>query len=225
MTTLTERPHAGEFILNEAAGHYCREPITILSGEGVLKAGQVIGLVKGDTDTIAVGSPAFTGTGNGTLTRASPAYGAGVQEGTYTVRLIEGGTDSGQFEVRRPDGSLDGYAVVGTAYTGQVKFTIADGSTDFSGAAQFTLAVTIADPTGVGKYRSGDPTNTDGSGIARAVLLAEVDATSADAAGVAFVRGPCELNGNCLTYDAGVDDAPKKATKIAELLAVGIVVR
>jgi hypothetical protein len=224
MTELTEARHAGEFILNEGPGHISRENITILSGEGKLVAGQVIGLVKADKGAVTVGAPAFTGTGNGVLTAANPAYGAGVQEGTYVVRLGEAGADSGQFEVKRPDGTIDGYATVGAAYTGQVKFTIADGSADFSAAAQFTLAVTIADPTGVGKYRSADPTNTDGSQTAVAVLLDGVDATSADAAAVAIVR-EAEVNGNCLTYDAGVDDAPKKAAEIAALKSAGIIVR
>lgn len=225
MTVITEGRHPGEFIINEAAGHYCREAVTVLSGEGKLSAGQVIGLVAADAGAVTVGNPAFTGTGNGTLTKATPAYGAGVQEGTYTVRLIEAGTDLGQFEVLRPDGTLDGYATVGVAYDGQVKFTIADGSTDFSAAAQFTLAVTLADPTGAGKYRSADPTNTDGSGVAKAILIYPVDATDADVEVAALVRGPAEVNGNCLVYDAAVDDAPKKAAKVAELVAAGIIVR
>lgn len=225
MAVLTEGRHPGEFIINEAAGNYCREAITVLSGEGVLPAGSVVGVVPTDTGTVTVGAPAFTGTGNGTLTKATPAYGAGVQEGTYTARLIEAGADSGQFEVLRPDGTLDGYATVGVAYDGQVKFTIADGSTDFSAAAQFTLAVSIADLAGAGKYRSADPTNSDGSAVAKAIIIYGVDATSADVVVAALVRGPSEVNGNCLEYDAEVDDAPKKATKIAELAAVGIIVR
>lgn len=224
MATLSEARHAGEFLLSEGNNHYSRETITILSGEGALKAGQVVGKVAADTGAVTVGNPAFTGTGDGTLTKADPAYGAGVQEGTYTIRLIEAGANAGQFQVTRPDGSIDGYAAVGVAYDGQVKFTIADGATDFSAAAQFTLAVTIADPTGAGKYRSADPTNTDGSGVAKAIILYPVDATSADVKVAAIVR-QAEVNGNILTYDAAVDDAPKKATKIAELLAVGIIVR
>jgi hypothetical protein len=224
MAALTEARHAGEFIMNEGDGHYSREKITVLLGEGVLRAGHVLGKVLADKGAVTVGNPAFTGTGNGVLTKATPAYGAGVQEGTYKVRLIEAGADAGQFEVIRPDGTIDGHASVGVAYDGQVKFTIADGATDFSAAAQFTLAVTIADPTGAGKYRSADPTNTDGSEVAVAILLNGVDATSADVADVAIVRH-AEVNGNLLTYDAAVDDAPKKATKIAELAAVGVIVR
>lgn len=224
MAVFNEARHAGEFILTEDDGHYSRDAITILSGEGALAAGQIVGLVAADKGAVTVGNPAFTGAGDGVLTKATPAYGAGVQEGTYTIRLVEAGANAGQFEVVRPDGSLDGFATVGVAYDKQVKFTIADGATDFSAAAQITLAVTIADPTGVGKYRSADPTNTDGSGVAKAIIIYPVDATSADVE-VAAITRHAEVNGNILTYDAAVDDAPKKATKIAELRAVGILVR
>jgi Bacteriophage lambda head decoration protein D len=224
MTTLTQGKVALQFLLSEADGMFSRDNITILSGEGKLSAGTILGVVKANDGAVTIGAPAFTGTGNGVLTRASPAYGAGVQEGTYTVRLIEAGTDAGSFEVVRPDGSIDGLAVVGTAYDGQVKFTIADGSTDFALAAQFTLAVSIADPTGVGKYRSADPTNTDGSAVGCAVLGYNVDATSADVKTAGFTRD-CEVIASELVYDANVDDANKKATKLAELAAVGIIAR
>lgn len=40
---LTETSHAGEFILAEANGTLSREEIVISSGEGVLKAGTVLG--------------------------------------------------------------------------------------------------------------------------------------------------------------------------------------
>jgi hypothetical protein len=225
MPALVEGRHAAEFIMMEEGNNYSREAVTVLSGEGVLAPGTLIGLVAADAGAVTVGAPAFTGTGDGALTKATPAYGAGVQEGTYTVRLLEIATDAGQWIVTRPDGTIDGYATVGVAYGGEVKFTIADGATDFSAAAQFTLAVSIADPTGVGKWRAADPTNTDGSQVARGILIYEVDATTVDVAVAALVRGSAIVNGNILTYDANVDDAPKKATKIAELAAVGILVR
>ena len=224
MTELTEGRHAGECILNEAQGHYCREVVTILAGEGKLQPNAVIGKVATDTGTVTVGTPS-TLSGKGTLTKASTAYSAAVQEGTYRIQCIEEATDGGAFEVIRPDGTVDGVAVVGAAYDGQVKFTIADGATDFAVGDAFTLAVSIADLSGAGSYRSADPTNTDGSGIAKGVLIYGADATSVDAKAVALVRGPAEVKGNALVYDAAVDDAGKEATKIAELKAVGIIVR
>ena len=224
MTALTEGRHAGEFILNEAQGHYCREVVTVLAGEGKLPAGAVIGKVAADTGAVTVGAPS-TLAGKGALTKATPAYGAGVQEGTYRVQCIEVEADGGAFEVIRPDGTVDGVAVVGVAYDGQVKFTIADAATDFAIGDAITLAVSIADPAGAGSYRSADPTNTDGSGAAKAILIYGVDATSADAKAVALVRGPSEVKGAALTYDAAVDTDGKKATKIAELKDAGILVR
>lgn len=44
---LTETPHAGEFLFAEANGTLSRERIVIASGEGVLKAGTVLGKLTG----------------------------------------------------------------------------------------------------------------------------------------------------------------------------------
>lgn len=224
MTVVTEARHAGEFLVYEDEVNFSRENITILSGEGVLPAGRLIGVVGTNEGAVTVGAPAFTGTGNGTLTRATPAYSSSVQEGTYIVRLIEAGSDAGSFQVIRPDGTIDGIAAVGTAYDGQVKFTIADGSTDFAGPAQFTLAVTIAEAAGASKWRSADPSNTDGSERAAGILLYPVDATSADVATVAVVRHAI-ANVNLISYDAGADTAPKKAALVADLKAKGVLIR
>lgn len=214
MTMVTERPHPGEFILSEPAGHYARENITVLSGEGVLKAGTVIGQAAGAV------TQAFAGTGNGVLTMdvTTPIL-AGAQIGDYKVTFVGTASDLGDFIVTDPNGRLVGGGRVGATFANQLKFAIADGATDFGQGAQFTLSVAA------GKWRSADPTNADGSNVARGILLAEVDATSADAKAVGFVRGPSEVIGGCLVYDAAVDDASKKATKIAELAAAGIIVR
>jgi hypothetical protein len=141
MTELSEGRHPAAFVLSEAQGKRSRANLLIAASMTVL-AGTVLAAIAAGSG-VTVGTPAFTGTGNGAITLANPAYGAGVQAGTYVVRLIEAGSDSGQFEVIRPDGTIDGLATVATAYDGQVKFTIADGATDFSAAAQFTIGVSI----------------------------------------------------------------------------------
>lgn len=202
---------------------FCKEQETLAAGSGtdnVAKMGTVLGRVK--ASTIVVGAPAFTGTGNGVLTRATPAYGADAQVGTYTVRLIEAGADSGQFEVRRPDGTLDGFAVVGTAYDGQVKFTIADGSTDFSAAAQFTLAVTV---TAVSyKYWPLDLTATNGKQTAAAVSLSTRTATDggSDQKIVLLKRGPAIVDERMLLWPSGATDE-QKITGLAQIEALGII--
>lgn len=117
--------------------------------------------------SFTVGAPAASGTGNGTLTRANPAFSASAHVGTYTVRFVEKTTDSGEFVVIRPDGTVDGYGVVGTAYDGQVKFTIADGATDFDQTSQFTLAVTAAVAGNGGVFSVTAP---DGTALAAATV-------------------------------------------------------
>jgi head decoration protein D len=202
---------------------YCKEQETLAAGSGadnVAKIGTVLGRLK--AATVAVAAPAFTGTGNGVLTRANPAYGVGVQAGTYKVRLIEAGADAGSFEVLRPDGTVDGIAEVGVAYTGQVKFTIADGATDFSAAAQFTLAVTVSAVSW--KYWPLDLTAVNGIQNAAAVSLSQRTATDGgtDLKIVLLKRGPAIVDELHLIWPAGATDE-QKATGLAQLEALGIV--
>ncbi len=94
----------------------------------------------------------------------------------------------------------------------------------------FTDAGVIVAGTVMGKLTSGGHwvvsphSGADGSQTGVGVLLYNVDVTDADVEAVMIV-GPAEVNGNCLTYDSTVDDADKEATKNAQLLAVGIIVR
>lgn len=223
MTAKTEGRAPFAFLLSEAQGTRSRAALLIAASMTIL-AGQVLGKVGTNEGAVTVGDPAFTGAGDGTLTKATPAYGAGVQEGTYTARLIEAGGNSGQFEVRRPDGTLDGYATVGSAYDGQVKFTIADGNTDFSAAAQFTLAVTIAAAADEAQYKKLNLSAADGAEHAAAIAGYAVTTGAGETASVAGVVRDCEVNGNELEWPSGIT-ADQKSAAIAELAAVGIIVR
>lgn len=78
--------------------------------------------------------------------------------------------------------------------------------------------------TASGKYQLSPATGADGSQTAVAVALYGCDATSADQKITAIVRG-AEWNANTLTYDATVNSAPARATKQAQLAAVGIIAR
>lgn len=78
-----------------------------------------------------------------------------------------------------------------------------------------------------GKYgpapaAAGDP--DVGNQTACAINLYRVDATSADV-NVAALTRDCEVIGTYLTYEATVNDAPKKTAKVAQLAAVGVIVR
>jgi hypothetical protein len=137
MATLTEGKHAEGFLVEEGARYRSRLNITVLSGQN-LKAGHVVGRVLGTSL-----SQVYTGTGNGVLTPdATTPTLAGVQEGRYTAVCIEPGTNVGTFEVADPQGNVLGRHIVdGTAFSNQIKFAIADGSTDFVSGDMFELYV------------------------------------------------------------------------------------
>jgi hypothetical protein len=108
---------------------------------------------------------AVTGTGNGTFTMASPSTSAGAKIGAWKVVCIEPATDAGTFQVFDPDGNLDGVATVGVAYAGNIKFTIADGSTDFTAGAHFTVTV-VADCEAIpGAYWAGSRDSSNNAEI------------------------------------------------------------
>jgi hypothetical protein len=218
MTPLTEGRHAAEHILEE--GVNARRIVTLLAGE-VVKAGQVLGQLLADRGAVTVSAATFAGTGDGTLTLADPAYGAGVKEGGYKVVCIDPDTDGGMFEVRRPDGTVAGNATVGVAYDGELKFTIADGATDFAAGATFTVAVAIADPAGKGKWVAFNQDGADGSEVAAGVAYANYDATDGDLEIVASVR-ETRVVGDALTWPADIE-AGEKAAALAQLDAVNIV--
>jgi hypothetical protein len=218
MTALTEGRHAAEHILEE--GINARRTVTLLALE-VVVAGQVLGKLLADRGAVTVSAATFAGTGNGTLTLADPAYGAGVKEGSYKATLVSEGADAGQFVVTRPDGSIDGYAQVGVAYDGEVKFTIADGTTDFAAPAAFSIPVAIADPTGSGKWVAFDQDGNAGSEVAAGIAYANYDATGGDLAIVVNDRDT-RVVAAALTWPADID-AGEKAAALAQLDALNIV--
>ncbi len=220
MTTKTEAVHAAAFLLSGGPGHQSRENITVLSGEGKLAAGQVLGRSLVSATATASAKVGNTG-GSGTITMdvTTPVLST-AKRGRYSVICIEPATNAGVFEVTDPEGVVLGTVnAAGSAFANQIKFTISD-ATDFVAGDGFVVDVTAV----TYKFLSADPTNTDGSAVAVAILLAAVDATGADAQGVAIAR-LSEVNSNLLTYDANVDNATKKAVKVAELQARGILVR
>lgn len=77
--------------------------------------------------------------------------------------------------------------------------------------------------TASGKYVEFNPAASDGSQTAAAVLIADAKAASAEVQAAVMARD-CEVNGNELVWDAGVD-ANEKAAAIASLASVGIIVR
>jgi hypothetical protein len=222
--SLTEGRHAAAFVLSEAQGNRSRGNLRIAASMAVL-VGMVLGAVGANAGAVTVADPVFTGTGNGALTKANPAYGAGVQAGNYEVIFYEGaGSDDGYFLVKRPDGTIDGRAIVGVAYDGQVKFSIADGGTDFAAAAKFVLAVSIAAAADEGQFKALDLSAADGAAAASAIALYPATTGVGETADIAGIVRDSEVNGKELTWPDGITDDQKTAA-IAQLAERGIIVR
>lgn len=211
--------YADEFIKSIAGGSMSFEAGILVSGQN-LAAGTVLGKTTATTATAAIkGGGGNTGNGVFTIDPTTPALGT-AKAGIYTARLTTVQANAGIFTVEDPDGNVTGTYVVGAAaFADDIKFTIADGATDFVLGDGFDITVSAA-PT---KYTILAPTAVDGSQVAAAILRADVDASAGDK--------PCSLlarlaavDANLLTWPGGIT-AAQKAAGLAQLGAVNIFVR
>ncbi|MCW5648356.1 MAG: head decoration protein [Ramlibacter sp.] len=214
MTTFTEGRHAGEHIVSQASGTRSRDVVTLAMGNN-LAAGTVLGKAS-----IGAASTSFSGTGNGTITMdATTPVLPTAKVGDYTATCITAASDGGIFRVEDPDGYVLGDVAVGGTFSDDIKFVIADGATDFTVGAKFTITVAA----GSGKYGALDLDATNGLQIAAAVLYDNVDATDADATVVVTSRDS-EVAIHALTWPDGIDNDEKDAA-LAQLATVGIIGR
>lgn len=183
------------------AGSFPRvtKAITILASVGALVIGTLLGkITKG-----AVSSAAKSGgnTGNGTLTvDATTPKLANSKAGVYPVRCITADTNGGTFRVTDPFGNVLGDVAVGSTFENQIKFAIADGSTDFIVGDGFD--VTIA--AGSGKYKPYDDAAVDGAEVAELVLAEALASSASDQYTTAYQSG--HFNSAALT---GLDAAAR----------------
>lgn len=222
MTALTETSHPCAALVSEANGFRSRAQITIDNSQD-FDAGTVLAKRVNESAGVTAGTPASVGTGNGTVTMANPAFAADVMEGLYRVRLVGETADLGDFEVIRPDGTVDGTGKVGTAYTGQIKFTMADGSTNWTIGSGFNVLITLTDAATT--WCAHNPDGTDGSQVAAGVAIyPAVTAADTHAKIAAWVRD-CELRSSDLIWPHSGITAAEKAKATAELAALGIILR
>lgn len=203
---------------------YNREAATLLAGAGAkrtIEIGTVLGQRTRGTIAAAVTD---VGGGKGALTMANPATGAAVKLGAYKVVIVEPAADAGAFVVEDPDGIIVGHGTVGVAFDGAIKFTLADGGTDF--AAGDTAVVTISESAAAdSKVVALDPAATNGSQTAWGVSIVKaVAADGVDGSLIAVVRGPAIFASAGLVWPAGIS-AGDKAAAIAALAAKGIIIR
>jgi hypothetical protein len=211
MTTLTENPHAGGFLLSEANGNRSRDNGTLNSPMD-LQAGTVLG-----AKMAAGAAVAGTNTGNGSVTVG--ALGEDAQLGTYTLKCVAAAANAGTFQLIAPNGLEVREITVGggAAANDHVTITVADGATDFVAGDSFTVAVTLD------SWEQLNTSATNGTQTAAGILYAAVDATAADKPCVVIARA-AEVNGNELIWPASIS-AGNKANAIAALKALGILVR
>jgi hypothetical protein len=223
MTTLTEGPRNGEFIVSEASGMRSRDAIT-LTGSSELDAGTVLGKVETGVPTATAGTPVGGTVGNGTI--SSVSADAGAMEGTWHVEMTGTGATAA-FKVIRPDGTLATPATgaVGTAYNGTrgINATIADGANDWTAGDIIPIIVAYKDGDSIPKYEILDTAGTDGSEIAAGVLYATKTPTAGGVDAVGVVRD-AEINLDLLTWPAGVT-ADQKAVALGQLAKLGIIAR
>lgn len=172
--------------------------ITLLSGQNLTR-GSVLGRI--DTGGTTSAAKAGGNTGNGTLTLdATTPVRAGAKTGVYTVRFTAAATNNGTFRVTDPDGFVLGEVVMAGgagAWDNDIKFAVADGSTDFVVGDGFDITVAA----GSGKYKLAATAAVDGSAIPVAILAEDTDASAGDKVTPAYMGGV--FDENALTYGTG----------------------
>lgn len=208
----------------EASVGICRDVVTAYEGSATsYPVGTVLGKYFVATSVTAT---AGTNTGNGAIGTVTSTGKA--TRGTYIVRIETAMANSGIFSVINPSGAMIATGVVGTAFSNQIAFTLADGATDFVVGDSFTVEV-----VGDYKYKMVEATATDGTAVACAIYISANDgsfgtstiAATTDTSIIALVRGAAVVGKETLTYGASVNTTAEKTKMYSELESVGIICR
>lgn len=212
MTILTEDRFAGaaHYLVSEAHGYRSREQAVIVAGSGVLKPGTVLGKIATGTAT-AVANQGNTGD----ATISEIALKSGAKAGTYSVTF----TSATKFDVHDPDGFKIKSGTAGAAYSDDIGFTITAGGTAMAAGDGFAISVA----PGTDKYAPFDPSKSDGSEVAAAILYEGCNASDKDVRRTVSVRD-CEVHADVLVWGEEVNPS-QKSTALAALAKSGIVGR
>ncbi len=192
----------------------------IIAQNQMIVIGQVLGAI-GVTGLETVSSAA--GAGNvGASTIGSASSTSSAVNGVYQIVLLQTSLTA-EFEVIRPDGTIDGLGKVGTAYAGSINFTITAGGTPTIGD---TFSVTVIRPLGEGgeQFEAWSPTAADGSQTAVAVALYPCVTGTGQTAKITVARRDCTLRASDLTWASGAT-AAQIANATLQLAAKSIVLR
>jgi hypothetical protein len=91
--------------------------------------------------------------------------------------------------------------------------------------AKYVVGTVLGIVTATGKLAPASAAGSDGAQNAAGILLDNVDATGGDQKVVYLARGPATISTDALTWDASVNDSTKKAAKLLQLRALGIINR
>lgn len=203
----------------ECDQNFCRESLTLLAG-GADPRTVEIGTILGGAIAAVTAAAVAGNTGNGAITMANPAISAGINAGDFQAICIEPAANAGVFEVFDHNGVSVGTATVGVLFNGPVRFTIADGATDFVAGDAFLIKVPAT-----AKVKEWNPTGVDGSAEVVGVALAKGFAPAAADAGIlGIVRGPAILDLDGIAWPDGVTTDQKSAA-INALMKKDIIVR
>jgi hypothetical protein len=193
---------------NLIAGDYPNayvEEIVVAASQGALAKGTILARKH-----LKAGTATPTATGNGVFTYTG--IGNKAKKGSYILKCITAVSNAGVFSVVDPDGVRLADATVAVAYANQhLKFTIADGATDFVVGDLFTVTVIADDDTCI-VY---DVTVNEQAGLPYCVLAEAVTATAATTT-VGIRKGL--LNSDALVFQANNTIATAKDA----LEAIGI---
>lgn len=211
MATQTEVGYAAEFLISEEEGRLSRDAINISASQTIL-AGTVLGQKK----VGAAVASAVTGTGNGVISAVTTTSKA--KAGIYTLTCVMAVTNGGIFSVVDPDGIGLAPLYVGVAYSNHIALTVADGATDFTVGATFTVTVAA----GTLEWVPVAPAAVDGSAIAAGIAREPIASVAAVKKTTAYTRS-CEVARDGL--DFGALTSPQIATAIAQLAEKQVIVR
>lgn len=186
-----------------------------------------IGTVLGSYIDTPVGTAgAIVGTGNGAMGAITLTSNKDMVLGTYKVKIVQAAANAGEFALLDPNGKVVGTGTVAVAFNqAGFAFTLADGATDFVAGDYIPIVV-----TGTVKYKLVEATATDGTEVAKVVVvgdatgrpLSTTPVVNTDTSFLVLYRGPVAVADSALSYGASVNTAAEIAALEAQLEAVGI---
>ena len=204
----------------DPASGYCRDVVTYNGAATTLNVGAVLGAYVA-SPTITPG--AMVGTGNATAGTATVTAATFLQIGTYTVSMLTATT----FVVLDPQGEAIGTGATTVPFkVNGITFTVTAGATP--AVAGDTLPIVIGGTT---KYKLVEASATDGTQMAKVVVIADIMGLSkpqttvlnTDLQLLVLSRGPVIVEKGGLQFGASVNSAPLLATAYAQLTSRGII--